>query len=479
MLDAIVLGLGVMGSAALHRLALAGQRVRGIERFDVPSAMGSSHGGTRVTRKAYFEDARYVPLLERSWQLVREMEAARNETLLVKTGGLYFGPAGSPSVQASYEAARTHGLEHEWLDASAIRSRFPMFSPEEGDAGVLESDAGVLLAEKVVTAQVELARAAGADVRTNERALRVELGAEGVRVTTDRGVHEADRLVMALGPWTPEGIEGLPSIAIPLRVERQVQLWLAPQNPSLFMPDRMPVFLRFGETTAFYGLPTAVYPGVKVCRHHGGVGATPDTLDRELRAEDEASVRAFVSPVHAARGRRRRGCARVHVHEHTGRALRGRRASVASARGRDGGVLGARIQVGTSDGRARGRDDHPRRDDARCVALRSRTRVVIGIGIVIERFVDAAQPGFVGFTLVDAAGRTWSFIDKVPAISMEDLSADTTYPRPGWIACEVVDRFVRDGRELAVIDTGSTWGISAVGGETRFEVLASEVRDRD
>ncbi|MFO0686174.1 MAG: N-methyl-L-tryptophan oxidase [Sandaracinus sp.] len=293
-LDAIVLGLGVMGSAALHRMAKAGLRVAGIDRFDVPNAMGSSHGGTRVTRKAYFEDARYVPLLERSWALVAEMEKERGETLLLRTGGLYFGAAESAGVRASLEAARRHGLAHEWLDASAIRRRFPMFAPEDGEAGVFEDDAGILFAEKLVTAQIELALAAGASVHARERATHVELGAGGVRVTTDRGAHHAERLVVALGPWWNEPLEGLPPLAIPLRVERQVQLWLAPRAPELFAPERMPVFLRFGEPTAFYGLPRAVWPGVKICRHHGGETTRPDALDRDLRESDEAAVRAFV-----------------------------------------------------------------------------------------------------------------------------------------------------------------------------------------
>ncbi len=292
--DAIVLGLGVMGTAALHRLALAGQRVLGIDRFAVPSAMGSSHGGTRVTRKAYFEDARYVPLLERSWALVSEMEAARGETLLVRTGGLYFGPDGSAGVRASYEAARLHGLVHEWLDASAIRARFPMFAPADDDVGVFEPDAGILYAEKVVAAQAALAREAGAELRADERATRVVLGEGGVRVETERGSYDAERLVLALGPWTSSALPGLPPSPIPLRVERQVQLWLAPRDPSLFVPERMPVFLRFDAPHAFYGLPSAVHPGVKVCQHHGGSAADPDTLDRALRAADEAPVRAFV-----------------------------------------------------------------------------------------------------------------------------------------------------------------------------------------
>lgn len=294
MLDAIVLGLGVMGSAALHRMAKAGLRVRGIERFDVPSAMGSSHGGTRVTRKAYFEDARYVPLLERSWALVDEMEQERGERLLLRTGGLYFGAAGSLGVRASLDAARRHGLAHEWLDAAAIRRRFPMFAPDDDDAGVFEEDAGVLFAEKVVGAQIELALAADASVHARERTTRITLGESGVRVTTERGVHEAERLVVALGPWWAEPLEGLPPLPIPLRVERQVQLWLAPRSPELFEPERMPVFLRFGEPTAFYGLPHAILPGVKICQHHGGTTASPDALDRTLHPEDERAVRDFV-----------------------------------------------------------------------------------------------------------------------------------------------------------------------------------------
>ncbi len=105
---------------------------------------------------------------------------------------------------------------------------------------------------------------------------------------------------------------------------------------------------------------------------------------------------------------------------------------------------------------------------------------MIGVRVVIERFVDAAQPGFVAFTIVDAAGRTWSFVDKVPVVAAEALDPETTYPRPGWIACTIVERSVRaDGRELAVIDTGAPWGIAAEGGETRFEIFASELRERE
>jgi sarcosine oxidase len=292
-LDAIVIGLGVMGSAALHRMALAGLSVRGVERFDAPNAMGSSHGGSRVTRKAYFESPRYVPMLVRSWDLFRAMERDSKDTLLVKTGGLYFGAHDAPGVTASIEAARAHALPHEVLDAGEIRRRFPMFAPAEGDRGVFEEDAGVLFPERVVHAQLALAMEAGADVRARERVTAVELGEGGVRVTTDRGTHEADRLVLATGAWMAAPLPGVPAVPVPMVVERQVQLWLAPRTPALFSADRLPVFLRFGAET-FYGLPQLGMPGVKICQHHGGAHTTAEALDRTPTADDEAPVRAFV-----------------------------------------------------------------------------------------------------------------------------------------------------------------------------------------
>ena len=42
--DAIVIGVGGMGSAALYHLARRGWRTLGLEQFDVPHEMGSSHG---------------------------------------------------------------------------------------------------------------------------------------------------------------------------------------------------------------------------------------------------------------------------------------------------------------------------------------------------------------------------------------------------------------------------------------------------
>ncbi len=72
--DVIVVGVGGMGSAACWQLARRGQRVLGLERFDIPHAMGSSHGISRIIRLPYYEDPAYVPLLHRAYELWDEAE---------------------------------------------------------------------------------------------------------------------------------------------------------------------------------------------------------------------------------------------------------------------------------------------------------------------------------------------------------------------------------------------------------------------
>src|ERR1043165_1869156 len=89
--DAVVVGLGAMGSAACFHLAKAGKRVLGIDRFSPPHTLGSTHGRTRIIREAYFEHPLYVPLVRRAYELWAELEQESGRQLLLQTGGLMVG----------------------------------------------------------------------------------------------------------------------------------------------------------------------------------------------------------------------------------------------------------------------------------------------------------------------------------------------------------------------------------------------------
>src|ERR671933_513532 len=111
--DAIVLGLGAMGSAAAYHLARRGRRVLGLDRFTPPHTLGSSHGQTRIIREAYFEHPLYVPLVQRAYELWAELERESGRTLFRQTGGLMIGPKDGVLVAGARQSAEEHGIPHE------------------------------------------------------------------------------------------------------------------------------------------------------------------------------------------------------------------------------------------------------------------------------------------------------------------------------------------------------------------------------
>jgi sarcosine oxidase len=116
-----------------------------------------------------------------------------------------------------------------------------------------------------------------------------ELTGGGVRVETERGIYEAERLVLSAGAWMGELTPHLTPLLTP---ERQVLAWFQPTAPALFRPDVFPVFnLAHGEDR-YYGFPVFGIPGFKFGRyHHRHEQIDPETMQREPDAEDEAILR--------------------------------------------------------------------------------------------------------------------------------------------------------------------------------------------
>jgi hypothetical protein len=102
-----------------------------------------------------------------------------------------------------------------------------------------------------------------------------------------------------------------------------------------------------------------------------------------------------------------------------------------------------------------------------------------GICVEITRYVSDDQPGFVECRLIDANGRSWLFVDKVPVVCLEDVDATSSYPRPGIIACEIVSRRVVNGKEIVTVDTTRPWHIESTDGETRFDIHPSQLGESD
>lgn len=289
--DVIVLGLGAMGSATAYHLALRGVRVLGIEQFTSPHDQGSSHGGSRMIRQAYFESPDYIPLVLRAYELWRKLEADTEARLLHITGGLTLGARDGEMVSRTIAAAREHSIPFEAFDAAEVRRRFPAITPLDDDAAVLEPHAGYLLPEECIRAHLKVAAGAGAQLHFEESVLEWRAAGERIEVRTEKGSYEAGHLVITAGPWANESL----SNRFPLRVTRQVMAWFAPPDGvAAFVPEKFPVFLM--ENAG--GLPGYGFPaiggaagGMKVAIHGSDEVCTPATVDRAVHAADIERIR--------------------------------------------------------------------------------------------------------------------------------------------------------------------------------------------
>ena len=300
--DVAVIGLGATGSAALHQLAKRGLRVVGFEQFAPGHDRGSSHGETRIIRLGYFEHPSYVPLVRAAIPLWRALERESGHALLHVTGILEMGAPDGTLVAGTLRAAQAHGLAHEVLDAASVSRRFPAFRLPPHFVGVFQPEGGILAAELAIQAQLALAAAAGAEVRTNETVRAIEPTAAGVRVITERDAIDAGQVVVAAGPWVKQL---LPDLSVPLRVTRQVVGWFEPAEAALLARERCPVYLIENDAGVFYGFPAGPKPGVKFAKHHHG----DETVDPAgpARPVDDADVAllraALAAHVPAANGR--------------------------------------------------------------------------------------------------------------------------------------------------------------------------------
>ena len=294
--DAIVVGVGGMGSATLYQLAKRGLRVLGIDQFEIPHEMGSSHGLTRIIRLAYYEDLSYVPLLRRAYELWAEVEGEFGEQLFFQTGSIDMGAEESDVFSGSLKSCIENEFEHEVFNSRQLRARFPGYRMPPETMAVFQPQGGLLAPERCISAYANLAEGQGATIHTGERVLRWDIMPdERIKVQTDGGVYIAEKLVICGGAWAYKLAPQLAGKAVP---ERQVLIWLEPKQADWFSLERFPVWNGQVEEGRFYGLPvfnpTGKTPGIKLGRyHHRDEACDPDTVDRDLYPEDEELLRGF------------------------------------------------------------------------------------------------------------------------------------------------------------------------------------------
>ena len=168
-----------------------------------------------------------------------------------------------------------------------------MFRPRDHEVGLFEERAGVLLPERCIAAHLDLAHAAGAELRHAEPVIRWSAHDNEVEVETENGRFATARLILTAGAWTGKL---LGELGLPLRPERIPIFWFeAARNPHQFDLGQMPIWIWHDDDAgAFFAAPHVEWPGVKIGKHHSGQNVDPDAVDRDVSAADEQPLRSFL-----------------------------------------------------------------------------------------------------------------------------------------------------------------------------------------
>jgi monomeric sarcosine oxidase len=282
-----VVGAGLMGAATAWQLARRGHEVTLIEAYDIGHKRGSSHGSSRIFRRAY-ADSLYVDLTGQAYEQWRELEQDSSTPLLRLTGGLDFGAGRDPR-----KLGRVLGkaaVPHEVLSAQDASERWPYI---RFDGPVLyHPGAGVVDADETVVACVRRAIEHGADAWIGVRVTGFDVREKAHLRTDDGRELTADTVVIAAGAWLPE-LE-LPVPLPQLKVTQQQVFHFRQRESSIVWPTL--VFK--DETMQTYGLPSGSdggpLPAVKVAEHDRGTPTTAGTRTGAVDPSSRTRVSDFV-----------------------------------------------------------------------------------------------------------------------------------------------------------------------------------------
>ncbi|MFI5953281.1 N-methyl-L-tryptophan oxidase [Cryptosporangium sp. NPDC051539] len=283
--DVVVIGAGVHGRSTAWELARRGLRVVQVEQFAEGHQEGSSHGATRMIRRAY-PNPIWDPFVDTAYKAWDALADAAGESLLTTVGGLYSRPAGTEG------GLRGPGCRLVGPDEAA--ELFPGLRVPEGSTSLYDPAAGILRADAAMRALRRLGLVAGVEVIESARVRGWTESGDGVHVETSAGTISAGRVVVCAGPWNGAL---LPEFAPVLNVLRIVNAYFSSSASDRVTAPELGVFsFQTDDERLLYGFPAFEGRGVKIGLDDGPpdpLTGTPPPSAAEL-ATLERYVRRYV-----------------------------------------------------------------------------------------------------------------------------------------------------------------------------------------
>jgi sarcosine oxidase len=284
--DVVIVGGGVMGTAAARALSSRGRAVVLLERFTFGHGNGSSGGPTRNFRLTY-HDPVYVRMARTALEGWRRLESESGLELLRIVGGLDVGEA----TAASAAALETVGEHFERPSATEVAERWPMLHFDEGSAFLYHPEGAILRADEVSEAQARLARSAGADLRERTVVDAFRPAADAVEVVASGGeVIRTPVAIVTAGAWAGPLLRNV-GIDLPLRPTLEQSTYFEPDVRSGY--DYLPTVIDWDAAPDQppYIVPNPFIPGeLKAGAHLSGPAVDPESRSFEPDADREARI---------------------------------------------------------------------------------------------------------------------------------------------------------------------------------------------
>jgi sarcosine oxidase len=275
--DAIVVGLGAIGSGAAYWLSRRlGDRVLGLEQFELGHHNGAGQDHSRIIRLSYHR-ADYVRLAGRAYETWADVEKDAGVQIVTRTGGLDIGPHDGAIPLTDYSSAMdAERVPYEHLEAAEIMRRWPQWRLGDEHHGLYQADAGIADPNRANAAHQRLARRHGATLLEHSPVTRLlDAGGEIEVHLGDGSIHRAGHVVLATDAWTNELLASFDR-HLPLTIIQAQVTYFAPPDPAVFAPDRFPIWI-WMDDPSFYGFPTYGEAGPKAAEDVGGDEVTPST----------------------------------------------------------------------------------------------------------------------------------------------------------------------------------------------------------
>ena len=247
-----VIGAGISGLSAAKTLSQRGHQVELHEQFHLFHDRGSSHGASRIIRRAY-PDAFYTACMAEAYPMWRNLEMESSRTLVHECGLLYFGDSNSENMDSMAQGLMSLDVPFETLDCNQVKRTCKDLRLLNTENAIWTPEAGWVNAAAALVATYDIARTFGLEVRIGAIADPMKLAAEN------------DVVIVTAGAWTTR------FAPVPVQVNLQTFAYIEADIDG-------PVWIEDSYDNP-YGFPSDEI-GQKIGIHRPGTPIDPDQPSR-------------------------------------------------------------------------------------------------------------------------------------------------------------------------------------------------------